>query len=94
MALQSFTKQPADVLDYDVQADDWLPADDEIESGTHTVTGPDAAMTVQAMNIFPRFAKVWLTGGSNGARYKVTVVLVTANGRTKEVDFLIIVRDE
>jgi len=36
--------------------------------------------------------KVWIAGGSNGQKYKVTVRLTTVGGRVKEVEILIIVR--
>ena len=38
-------------------------------------------------------AKVWLSGGVDGATYKVTVRVDTAGGRRKEVDFQLIVRE-
>lgn len=38
-------------------------------------------------------AKVWLSGGVDGATYKITVRVDTAGGRRKEVDFQLIVRE-
>jgi hypothetical protein len=39
-------------------------------------------------------AKVWLAGGTSGARYKVTTTMVTHDGRTKEHEFLVIVSEK
>ena len=37
--------------------------------------------------------KLWISGGDDKSRYKVSVVAVTSQGRTKEVNFQIKIKD-
>ena len=83
--LGTFTKQPAEVLDYDIDADEWMSDDDEIISVTTTV---DTGLTVQGAVIFNagRSVKLWITGGTSGATYKVEVTMTTDDGRVKQAE--------
>ena len=93
-------KQPADVLDYDVDFSTWLPQADTVTTANAVVSPAYDAVTnpnglqVTAVQIQSPDVKVWTSGGVNGITYKVTVSASTAGGRTKEVDFQIRVKDE
>lgn len=85
-------KQPADQLDYDIDFDRWLPADDVILTVTTNVE-PSGELVVDSVHVDSPMLKVWCSGGENGSSYKVTATVATQGGRVKEVDFKIRVRD-
>ena len=104
--MKTFTKQPNDVLDYDVDMTEWfsgIPGDD-IQSVAITITcDAEAAPTLVAgplphpasvlMGATALSFKVWLGGGTVYTDYIVTCVLTTEQDRRKEVEFKIKVRD-
>lgn len=86
MILDTYTKQPAEVLDYDIDYTDWLETGDTIASKTVTA---ETGLTVDSSAIWgaSKKVKVWISGGTNGTTYKVTVTIVTVAGCTKEDEF-------
>ncbi len=89
--LGTFVKQPADRLDYDVDYTDWLTVGDSIESTVVSVS--PATLTIDStFNNTPRI-KIWLFGGVDKVRYKVTLTSTTADGRVKQDEFLVVVKD-
>jgi len=89
--LGSFTKQPADRLDYDIDYSEWLTAGDGLQSFT-VISEPDTLDIVGTFNNTPRL-KVWLAGGINKARYKLTVTVTTADSRVKQDEFFLLIKD-
>ncbi len=89
--LGSFTKQPADRLDYDIDYSDWLTPGDSLESFTVTVSASSLVVD-STFNNNPRL-KIWLSGGVDKQRYKVTVNVTTADGRIKQDEFMVIIKD-
>jgi len=101
-----FSKQPNDVLDYDVDLTEWfsdIPGDD-IESVEITITsameaepalevGPVPHPEHVLMGASPTRFKIWLGGGTHYIDYIVTCVIRTEQDRVKEVEFKIKVRD-
>lgn len=105
--MSTFTKQPGDVLDYDVDMADWfadLPGDDiqsvavSITSATEAtpqlVAGPPPHQRVVLIGAQPTSFKVWLGGGTAFNDYKVNCLVSTEQDRRKEVEFTIKVRDK
>lgn len=92
MILGSFSKQPVEVLDYDIDCSDWLVSDDVVASATATVTG-GAGLVVDSVFVASPRIKVWLSGGTNGLSYKITVTITTDDGRIKQVEFRVRVKD-
>lgn len=92
--MDTFFKQPSDVLDYDVDFSRWLPAGDTITSATADIDIV-GEVTINAIQIPSDglTVKLWLAGGVTNGRYKVTVHAATTQGRSKEVDFILRVRD-
>ncbi len=86
MILDTYTKQPAEVLDYDIDYTDWLETGDTIASKTVTA---ETGLTVDSSAIWgaDKKVKVWLSGGTDATTYKVTVTIVTVAGCTKEDEF-------
>lgn len=89
--LERFTKQPADVQDYDIDFTRYLDA--LTDTAASAVVTPEAGITLVNSLVLGKKVKVWLSGGTSGQKYKVTILLTTTGGRTKEAEILIIVRD-
>ena len=101
--MRTFRRQPLELLPYDIDFTEWLAPllTDAFESAQVTVTGAiggdvsditvedvillsedQAGTTIPVARI-----KVWLSGGVDGATYKITARCDTDGGRRKEVDF-------
>lgn len=102
----TFTKQPADILDYDVDMADWfssIPGDDiervdiSIASAAETeptlIAGPLPHPAYVLMGANPTRFKIWLGGGTQYVDYVVTCRVYTAQDRLKEIEFRVKVRD-
>lgn len=89
--LAKFTKQPSDVLDYDIDFSEWLPEDDDGLTAQVTV---ESGLTLDSFTIHGAIVKVWLSGGTSGRAYKVTVLLITVDGRSKEAEIVIKVKEQ
>lgn len=100
MILDKKYKQPADVKDYPIDYTDWLaensPAD-TLASATSSVVcetdATDTALTVSNLVVSPQKVSPWLSGGTNGQRYKVTITVTTAAARIDQAEFKVIVKD-
>jgi hypothetical protein len=101
--MERFDKQPADVLDYDIDLRRWFKtlSNDEVVSAAVEVTEGDGALTVgpaphpEAV-IFGdarQQIKVWLGAGTDGVTYKIRVTATTQQDRIKEIDFKLRVRE-
>lgn len=86
-----FQKQPADQLDYDLDFSEWLPDTDVITGVVATSSSPE--LTILAASVYGTTAKIFVAGGLDNATYKVTTTIATQEGRIKEHDFKIRVRD-
>ena len=87
-----FFKQPPEVLDYDIDLSSWMPSGDTI-SAVSVVSSSPADLVVQTFSSTDTSVKIWLLGGTDGNTYKVTATITTAQGRVKEIDFKIRVKD-
>lgn len=99
MILDRKEKQPIEIKDYPIDYSAWLA-----ESGTDTLvdvsaavvclTDPDnTALVVHNVAMAPKAASVWLSGGTDGERYKVEVTVQTADGRRDQSEFIVKVKD-
>ncbi len=91
MNLGVFLKQPTDVLDYDIDYTDWLVDEDTVQSALAT-SAPNT-LTVESVFTTTNRVKVWLSEGADNTTYKVTVVTTTADGRVREDEFRVRVKD-
>ena len=92
MNFGTYPKQPVEVIDYDLDYHLWLTAGDNVQSATVTVDPPDE-LTVDSVFINDPRVKIWLSAGVHGTQYKLTVTLTTADGRVRQDEFKIRVRD-
>lgn len=91
MNLGQFTKQPSEVVDYDVDYSEWLTDGDNVDSAT--VTPSPAGLTIDSTFINDPRVKIWVSGGTNGITYKLTVTMTTVEGRIKQDEFKVKVKD-
>ena len=86
-----FTKQPAELMDYDVEFTEFLAGlNDSIQSFT---VDADAGITVISSALNGNVVKVWCADGVSGTSYKITVTAQTVGGRIKQVEFKIKVKE-
>lgn len=85
-------KDPADVLDYDISYEDWITDDDTITTVATSVS-PTGALAVDSVSVSSPDVKVWVSGGTAGSTYTVTVTASTSGGRIKEETFKIRVKE-
>lgn len=107
--MQTFTKQPREVLDFDIDLAPWfatMPGDDIEEAECDIVAATSGAVSelnldnlvivrsVESDPDSPAYrVKVWLSGGLDGVTYKLRATIDTESGRRKEVDFKLKVKD-
>lgn len=85
------TKQPVDVLDYDVDFEKWMPDGDALSLAS--AVADDAGITIDDVEVIGTVVRVWVSGGSDGVTYKITVTATTNDGRVKEEDFKLRIRN-
>ena len=97
MILGRYTKQPADISDYDLDCSEWLRDGETLTPATAVVactsTPLDAEMAVSSVTTSPDAVRVRLTGGTAGQLYKATVTVTTTSGRREQTEFVIECRE-
>lgn len=82
-------KDPDDTLDYDVDFSRYLPEGDAIQTASASA---DAGLTIDSTSVADQVVKVWISAGSDGATYAVTVTAASVGGRVKDATFKLRVR--
>lgn len=86
-------KQPVEVLDYDVDFTVWVPAPDYILSVASTVK-PSGELTIDQTDFYSgSWVKVWLSGGTDGKTYTIELTATTNDGRVKQTEFIVKVKE-
>ena len=92
--LGTFTQQPNEVLDYDLDFDDWLPTADYIDSVELFVTPTMPTPPSYAIAPSSTRVKVWVyAGGTSGTAYKFTVRATTNDQRVKEAEIKVRIKE-
>lgn len=103
MIIGKFNKQPAETLDYDIDFSEFLADGDTlVTTGNPPVPSPlsvtidNAGMTLGPTVVIGggTIIKQWLSGGTDGVRYKITVTATSNAGRVKQIEFVVRVKDE
>ncbi|MBX3653192.1 MAG: hypothetical protein KF686_03340 [Ramlibacter sp.] len=83
MILETYNKQPNDAKDYDINYSEWLASGDTLSDATARVdllSGTDVSpLVVDSIVISDQAVKLWISGGTDGCKYKVTVLATTNN---------------
>ena len=89
----SFTKQPVEVLDYDIDTSDWITSGDLVITAASVST--PTGLTVVSTSIFDDGlkVKVWVSGGTSGTTYKIETTMTTSDGRTKQSEWRVKVKE-
>lgn len=90
MIIGTMNKQSADVLDYDIDYSQWMPVGDHVQSAVVTAA---TGLTLDSNFINDPFVKIWISGGASGTNYKVTITMTTQDGRIKQDEFNVRVKD-
>ena len=97
MILAKYEKQPAEVKDYDIDYSEWLgPVADTVASTTAIVTSITETvptLEIDSTDQSTTAVKLWISGGTAGVRYKVTVRMTTTGGRLDESELVFTVKD-
>ena len=95
--LATYKQQPAERLDYDIWfandpdgSEDWL-VNGDIITGLNTEI-PEGLNVVSTF--FSDRVKLWVSGGTSGVAYKVTLTVTTLAERTKQVELRFRIKDE
>lgn len=87
------TQQPSDIHDYDIDFSPWFPPGDTIISATVTAspTMPvDPSTAINGLTV-----KVWVYDeGTSGLTYTLTLLAITSDGRQKEVELQVKIKEE
>lgn len=97
--LGKFTKQPAEVLDYQFDFSAWLADRADTITATPTVTAAVAFgtsvvdVTISAVSQLNGVVRFFASGGTTGCKYEVTCTITTAGGRVKQDELLLTVKE-
>ncbi len=85
--------QPADVQDFDIEFAEWFPPGDEIVS-VELKVAPAMPMPPSYAFVSQR-VKVWVyAGGTSGEKYQISVKATTNDGRVKEVELVVPIKEQ
>lgn len=101
MRLGTKIKQPLEYKDYNIDYSPWLsPINDTLGNVDAIVieclTDPeDESLTIDpdTVGMTTNAIKIWVAGGTNGNRYKVTLRVSTVIGRIDESEIIFNIRD-
>ncbi len=87
----TINQQPDDVLDYDIDVTALVEGGDGIASVASAIT-PATGLTVDPIETDDATVKLWIGPGTAGT-YKVEVTVTTNNGRVKEDEIRVKIKD-
>ena len=93
MIVGTFTKQPNDRLDFDVDANRWLTEYDNDTIASVSATVNDPGLTLISTTHNGGIIKQWVEDGTSGVTYKVTIMMVTTAGRELEIEVKVKVKE-
>lgn len=88
--IAKITQQPNDRLTYDIDFGEWIPSGDVV---TTAVVSVDPVGLTASYALQHPIVRLWLSDGTNGSTYKVTILASTAEGRQKEVEVQVKIRE-
>lgn len=94
--LGTYKKQPAETLDYEIDFSTFLPAGDDIDAVNDPpviLIEPAGLTQVGLALVTGQNVKLWFSGGTDGTTYKVTVTVTTEQGRVKQNEFKVKLKD-
>tara|TARA_R110002073_G_scaffold105507_1_gene238634 strand:- start:725 stop:997 length:273 start_codon:yes stop_codon:yes gene_type:complete len=89
--METFTKQPTELLDYDIDLSLWLKTGDSVISTS--VTSAPVGLSIALTDVATSIPKVWISDGVDKVTYIITAIIATNQGRRKEVNFKLKLKD-
>lgn len=89
--LEKYEKQPGETEDFDISFAEYLAR--RGDTGASFTVEVGTGITVESSSLIDGVVKVFLSGGTDGATYKVTAKLVTSNGREKHGEIEVKVKE-
>ena len=90
-------QQPHEVLDWDVDYSRWMPDGDRVqdaEASARRRGGEELPpLRVVRVQFTDDVVKVWLAGGAHGSKWRVQVRAFTRDGRIKEAEFDLTIKE-
>lgn len=91
MKLGTVTKQPAERFSYTISYEEALTLGDNLETANASVT-PEG-LEVNNIGVYDPRVKLWVSGGTNGMTYKITITVTTADGRIFQDELLFKIKE-
>lgn len=91
MKLGTVTKQPAERFSYTIDYSDALTLGDNVQSATAVVT--PAGLTLDNVGVYDPRVKFWVSGGTDGVSYKITVTANSADGRVFQDEIVLKIKE-
>lgn len=92
MILEKFEKQPGETKYFDVHFEDFLAALGTTATGV-VATAPDGITQTNVASITNGVARVWASGGLDGASYKYEITVTCANGWVEQQEIVVKVKE-
>lgn len=86
MNLGTRTQQPRERFSYTINYSDSITDGDNLQSASASVS--PAGLIVENVSVYDPRVKFWVSGGSDKVTYKITITVLTADGRTLEDEVL------
>lgn len=84
--MQLFCKRSEDLAPFTLDLGSWLDPEDSIAGASVVVP---ASIILQRTEYSDTAVVVWLAGGADRQRHKISVTINTANGQAKLVEFMV-----
>lgn len=102
MLIGKFTKQPVEVLDYDIDFSEFLSdgdtlvtiGDPPVPSPLNVTVSPSGLTLGLTVVRDSKVIKQWVSGGTDGQKYKITITATSNAGRVVQVEFIVRVKEE
>lgn len=91
--LATYTKDPADLLDYNVDFGQWLEVEDLVDAAVVALEKTDTAIVIDLVEVSRQVVRVWLKAGLDGEDSHVEVMATTTDGRVKTACFRIRIKE-
>ncbi len=91
MKLATVNKQPAERFSYTVFYGDALTEGDNLETVTAEVS--PSGLVVDNVGVYDPRVKIWVSGGTHGVAYKVTLTVNTADGRVFQDELIFKIKE-
>lgn len=92
MRLGTVKQQPAERLSYTFDYSAFLTDGDNVDTAVVGAVSP-SGLTVDTVGVFDPRVKFWVSGGTAGVTYKVTLDVTTADGRQMQDELIVKVKE-